>query len=133
MKLCFDAHKEQVDNSGVPYVFHCIHIAEQMHDEDTTIIALLHDIVEDTEYTIEDLRTAGFSEDVLEAVLLLTHDKAVPYMEYVERIKMNRMASVVKYADLTHNSDLTRLDIVDEKAFQRIEKYKQAIAILNDR
>ena len=60
MKLCFEAHKEQVDKCGMPYVFHPYHLAEQMTDEDTVVAALLHDVVEDTEYTLEDLKEIGF-------------------------------------------------------------------------
>ncbi len=130
MKLCFEAHKDQVDKSGMPYVFHPFHLAEQMPDEETTIVALLHDFVEDTEYSLDDLKNMGFSKEVLEAIALMTHDEAVPYMEYVEQIKKNRIAAIVKRADLMHNSDLSRLDTVDEKAIKRVEKYKQAIAIL---
>lgn len=133
MKLCFNAHKDQVDKSGMPYVFHPFHLAEQMSDEETTVVALLHDVVEDTNYTIEDLRKMGFSEAVLEAILLMTHDETVPYMEYVKKIKKNRIAAAVKHADLMHNSDLSRLDTVDEKIMKRVEKYKQAIAILDDK
>ena len=102
LKLCFEAHKEQVDKSGMPYVFHPFHLAEQMQDEDTTTVALLHDIVEDTDYTIDDLRSKGFSEKVIEAIELLTHDPVVPYMEYVAQIKKNPIAKAVKLADLKH-------------------------------
>lgn len=130
MKLCFEAHKNQVDKSGMPYVFHPFHLAEQMPDEETTIVALLHDVVEDTEYSLEDLREMGFPEQVLEAIALMTHDEDVPYMEYVMQIKKNRIATIVKRADLMHNSDLSRLDFVDDKALSRVEKYKQAITIL---
>lgn len=87
MKLCFYAHKDQVDKSGMPYVFHPFHLAEQMPDEETTVAALLHDVVEDTDYTIRDLRSLVFPDIVLYAISLMTHDKAVPYMEYVEKIK----------------------------------------------
>ena len=131
MRLSFNAHKEQVDKSDMPYVFHPFHLAEQMQDEDTTVVALLHDIVEDTNYTIDDLRKIGFSEKVLKAILLMTHDKNVPYMEYVEQIKQNPIAAAVKRADLMHNSDLSRLDVINEKALKRAEKYKQAIELLD--
>ena len=60
LKLCFEAHKEQIDKSGMPYVFHPFHLAEQMQDEETTIVALLHDVIEDTDYTLDDLRKMGF-------------------------------------------------------------------------
>ena len=132
MRLMFDAHREQVDKSGLPYVFHPFHLAEQMPDEDTTVAALLHDVVEDTDYTLEDLRTMGFSRAALDALALLTHDDDVPYMDYVAAIRENPVARAVKLADLRHNSDLTRLDAVDEKALQRVEKYKRAIALLTD-
>ncbi len=132
LKLCFEAHKEQVDKSGMPYVFHPFHLAEQMKDEETTIVALLHDVVEDTDYSLEDLRNMGFSENIITAISFMTHDDDIPYMEYVKAIKNNRIAATVKHADLMHNSDLSRLDVVDEKAIKRAEKYKEAIEILSD-
>lgn len=132
LKLCFEAHKDQVDKSGTPYVFHPFHLAEQMKDEPSTIVALLHDIVEDTAYTLEDLREMGFEDAILEALLLLTHEKDLPYMEYVARIKTNPISTAVKLADLRHNSDLSRLDSVDEAALRRKEKYMAAIRLLTD-
>ncbi len=132
LKLCFEAHKEQVDKSGMPYVFHPFHLAEQMNTEETTIVALLHDLVEDTTYTIKDLINMGFEKKVTDAIALMTHTDDVEYMDYVRIIKGNPIAKIVKLADLKHNSDLTRLDIVDEKAFQRKEKYQKAIELLND-
>ena len=132
MKLCFLAHKEQVDKTGIPYVFHPFHLAEQMEDEATTVVALLHDVVEDTPYTIDDLAAMGFGEDILGALQLLTHEEGVPYMEYVAAIKPNPIARAVKLADLRHNSDLTRLDTVDEKALERAEKYAKAIQLLTE-
>ena len=132
MKIAFEAHKEQVDKSGIPYIFHPFHLAEQMRTEETVCAALLHDVAEDTDVTLEDLRTQGFPERVIGALTLLTHDDAVPYMEYVAQIKENSIARAVKLADLRHNSNLTRLDHVDEKAKERVEKYKAAIALLED-
>lgn len=132
LKLCFEAHKEQVDKSGLPYVFHPFHLAEQMETEETTVVALLHDIVEDTAYTIEDLRDMGFSEAVTAAIALMTHADGVDYMAYVRRIKDNPIAKAVKLADLRHNSDLSRLDTVDEKALARREKYQTAIKLLEE-
>ena len=130
LRLCFDAHREQVDKTGLPYVFHPFHLAEQMKDEATTVCALLHDVVEDTDYTLEDLRAMGFPADVVDALALLTHDPAVPYMDYVKEIAKNPIARKVKMADLRHNSDLSRMDEVDEWALRRTEKYKKALAYL---
>ena len=132
MKLCFDAHKDQTDKSGLPYVFHPFYLAQQMQTEETTVLALLHDVVEDSAYTLEDLRNLGFGEKILEALTLLTHDEWTDYMDYVRAIRKNPLAKAVKLADLRHNSDLSRLDTVDEKALARVEKYARAIAILEE-
>ena len=120
LKLCFEAHKEQVDKSGMPYVFHPFHLAEQMNTEETTIVALLHDLVEDTDYTIEALVDMGFDKSITDAIALMTHADNVAYMDYVRAIKDNPIAKAVKLADLKHNSDLTRLDTIDEKALQKL-------------
>ena len=132
MRLCFQAHKNQLDKSGIPYVFHPIHLAEQMRDEETTLVALLHDVVEDSDYSLENLRAMGFGETVLEAIALMTHDEKVPYMDYVAKIKPNPIARAVKIADLKHNSDLSRLDAVDDKAMARVEKYARALRLLEE-
>ncbi len=130
LKLCFAAHRDQTDKSGLPYVFHPFHLAEQMPDELTTVVALLHDVVEDTPYTLEDLARLGFPQKVLSTLARLTHDPSVPYLDYVAALKKDPIARQVKLADLRHNSDLTRLDHVDEKARQRAEKYVAAIRLL---
>ena len=122
LKLCFEAHKDQIDKSGMPYVFHPFHLAEQMADENTTIVALLHDVIEDTEYTLDDLRKFGFAEDVLSAISLMTHSDDVPYMEYVMKIKTNPIAKAVKLADLKHNSDMSRLDRITQTDEERAKK-----------
>lgn len=132
MKLCFEAHKDQVDKCGMPYVFHPYHLAEQMTDEDTITAALLHDVVEDTDYTLEDLEKLGFPPQVIEAVALLTHEDDVPYLEYVAKLKHNPIAKAVKLADLAHNSDMTRLGPDDPRIPHFQEKYRKAKALLND-
>ena len=130
MQICFEAHREQRDKGGVPYVFHPIHLAEQMPDELTTAAALLHDVVEDSGWTFQDLEERGIPDPVLDALRLLTHREDVPYLEYVAALKENRIAAAVKLADLRHNSDLTRLDQVDERALARLEKYRAAMELL---
>ena len=132
LKLSFEAHKDQVDKSGIPYVYHPFHVAEQMKTEETVVAALLHDVVEDTNLTLDDIRAQGFPESVVEALALLTHDDAVPYLEYVAAVKKNPIARAVKLADLQHNSDLSRLDKIDEKAERRVEKYQKAIVLLKE-
>ena len=129
INICFQAHKEQKDKTGLPYVFHPFHLAEQMKDETTTVVALLHDVVEDTNITFNDLRKEGFPEEVITALKFLTHSSDIPYMEYVANIKNNKIAAEVKLADLRHNSDMSRLDTVTQKDIERQKKYLQAIEL----
>ena len=130
MKLAYQAHHGQVDKGGIPYIFHPYHLAEQMEDEYTTCVALLHDVVEDTEITLEDL-AAIFPKEVVEAVALMTHREGEPYLAYVARIKENSIARTVKLADLRHNTNETRLEDASEEtlAYYR-EKYKKAFEII---
>ena len=130
LKISFEAHKNQTDKSGMPYVYHPFHIAEQMDDENSVCVALLHDVVEDTDLTLADLIQAGFPEEVTDALALMTHDDLTPYMDYVERLSHNPIAAKVKLADLAHNSDLTRLDVVREKDRERVLKYHRAMKLL---
>ena len=83
LKISFKAHKDQVDKSGLPYVYHPFHLAEQMNDENSTCVALLHDVVEDTDISLDDLASDGFPAEVIEALTLMTHNDNVPYMDYV--------------------------------------------------
>lgn len=130
MEIAYKAHHGQVDKSGVPYIFHPIHLAEQMDTEEECIVALLHDVVEDTEMTFEQLEK-DFSETVIQALKLVTRDKNEDYMQYVEKIKINPIAKKVKLADLHHNSDKTRLEKMTLIDLKRNEKYEKAIEFLN--
>lgn len=129
-KVAFEAHRDQLDKTGLPYIHHPLHLAEQMSDEITTCVALLHDVVEDSDMTFEELEAMGFGSEIIDALRLMTHDDDVPYMDYVSEIKKNPVAAKVKKADLMHNSDITRLDVVTEKDLARVEKYKKALEIL---
>lgn len=131
MLIAFNAHYGQYDKSGVPYIYHPIHLAEQMETEPECIVALLHDVVEDTDITFEELEKE-FSTEVIEALKLLTHDKSVPYMDYVKNLKSNPISRKVKLADLRHNSDKTRLEKMTIKDWKRNEKYAKAIAFLSE-
>lgn len=131
MKIAYDAHHGQLDKGGLPYVFHPWHLAEQMDDEISTIAALLHDVVEDTDWTLEQLEAEGFPPESMEALGLLTHPEGQPYMEYVAGLRHNPVAVKVKLADLRHNSDFTRLSAVTAGQRARLEqKYAPAFALL---
>lgn len=132
MKIAYEAHQGQVDKSNMPYIFHPFHLAEQMDDEISCTAALLHDVVEDTSLTFEDLEKE-FPKSVVDVLKLLTHEDGVDYFEYVEKIKTNPIAKKVKLADLEHNMDETRLsgtDIPKEKIQRRREKYSKAKELL---
>lgn len=131
MNIAYNAHMGQFDKAGIPYIYHPIHVAEQMNDEVTCVAALLHDVVEDTDITFEDLEKE-FSKEVIDVLKLLTHDKNIDYMDYIRKIKTNETAVKVKIVDIKHNMDKGRLDEVDERALIREEKYKKALKILEN-
>lgn len=127
----FEAHKGQKDKAGVPYVFHPMHVASSVgEDRDYILTALLHDVLEDTDRTLEDIRNLGISKQVQEALVLLTHDPQIPYMEYIYSLKDNPICAAVKKADLRHNMDLGRLETIKEKDRKRLEKYREAYGVL---
>ena len=132
MNLAYEAHHGQLDKSGAPYIFHPIHLAEQMEDEFSCCAALLHDVVEDTDVTLDDLRK-DFPEEVVEAVRLLTHEEGVPDVEYLTAIKANPIALKVKLADNAHNADQSRCcngSVSEEKLARWQVKYARAKEIL---
>lgn len=130
-KIAYKAHEGQVDKAGVPYIFHPIHIAEQIDTENSCIVALLHDVVEDSDITIDYL-SKYFSEEVMAALKILTKNENDDYVEYIKRVKTNKLATKVKLKDLKHNSDLTRLDIVTDEDRERSTKYINAIRYLEN-
>ena len=132
MKIAYRAHHGQVDKGGIPYIFHPYHLAEQMTDEYTTCVALLHDVVEDTDVTLEELK-AIFPTEVTDAIALMTHQEGLDYLEYVAAIRENPIARAVKLADIAHNSDESRLEDRDGNAaaLKRWQnKYSRALEIL---
>ena len=131
LRYCFEVHAGQLDKSGIPYVNHPLHLAEQMETEDETVVALLHDVMEDCGKTPDDLRALGISEQAVAALELLTHERGTPYLDYVRALADNPLATKVKLADLRHNSDLTRLDSVDGCDIARLCKYREARAALD--
>jgi (p)ppGpp synthase/HD superfamily hydrolase len=132
LRIAYDAHEGQVDRTGLPYIFHPYHLATQMSDEASICAAFLHDVVEDTEVTFDELIERGIPAEIVEAVRLLTHDESVPYMDYVRNIRDsgNPVAIAVKLADLRHNSDPARMGDEGEKTVARREKYRAAMEML---
>ncbi len=129
MIIAYNAHQNQFDKANIPYIYHPIHIAEQMETELECIVALLHDVVEDTDITLNDLEKE-FPKEVIDLLKILTHDKKIDYIEYIKKVKTNPIATKIKIADLKHNSDITRLENITTTDLKRIEKYKKALEIL---
>jgi len=130
--FAYNAHHGQLDYNGIPYIFHPLHLAEQMDDEISCCTALLHDVVEDTPVTMEELEME-FPSEVISVLKLLTHGEGVPYFDYVRAIKSNPIAVKVKLADIAHNSDQTRCvgsGLTEEQLSYWKEKYARAKAIL---
>ena len=134
MRIAYQAHHGQMDYNGIPYIFHPVHLSEQMDDEFSCCVALLHDVVEDTAVTLEELK-AIFPREVTDAVALLTHDDGTDYFDYVRAIKENPIARKVKLADLAHNSDQTRCvgsDLSEARKAKWKAKYEKATKILTE-
>lgn len=135
MKLAYDAHQGQVDAAGMPYIFHPCSLAEQMDNERRTCIALLHDVVEDTDITIGQLKQE-FLPEIADAVAVLTHDRSEDYFTYVKGIFGNPDAMLVKFADLLHNRNEDRLigapDVSLSARAANRSKYGRALEMLDD-
>lgn len=124
--IAVQAHEGQRDKAGVPYILHPFRLMVQMSSEVAMIAAVLHDVVEDTDWTLARLRTEGFSEEVVRAVDALTRREGESYEEFVRRVGENPVARRVKLADLEDNMDVRRLSRLDEKDLERLKKYHQA-------
>jgi (p)ppGpp synthase/HD superfamily hydrolase len=124
------AHRGQKDKAGAPYLLHPLRMMLRMETEAAMMAAVLHDVVEDTEWTLERLREAGFSGEVLEAVDCLTHREGESYEEFVERVRTNPIARQVKIADLEDNMNVRRINQLGPRDLERLEKYHRAWRVL---
>jgi len=124
--IAAQAHQDQKDRYGKPYILHPIRLMMNVDSETEKIVAMLHDVVEDSNWTLENLRAEGFSAEVIIAVDCLTKREDEQYFDYIERIKTNPIAQKVKLADLEDNMDLRRIDNLTEKDLQRMERYHSA-------
>ncbi len=135
LRIAYEAHQGQTDKAGLPYIFHPFHLAEQMTDEISTCVALLHDVAEDTAVSLDDLART-FPPEVMEPLRKLTHLRGVPYADYIIGLRDDPVASKVKMADIRHNSDMSRFaegQTVSLKDRTKLtEKYKMALALLSE-
>ena len=131
LPIATEAHRGQFDKAGIDYIEHPIYVASQVDTEEEKAVALLHDVIEDSPVSAEELLQAGLPETVVTAVQVLTKEKEQDYQTYLETVKKNPLARVVKLADLKHNSNLSRLSSITEKDRERLKKYKKAIDFLS--
>lgn len=132
LQIALDAHKEQEDKGGQPYILHPLRVMHNVTSNNEKIVAILHDVIEDSSYTFSDLAEQGISKECIEALMVLTHNPNVPYMDYITNIAKNNIAIQVKLADLKDNSDLSRLLKITQKDKDRAKKYRIAIAYLDN-
>lgn len=132
ISIATSAHESQVDKGGKPYIQHPLRVMKQMMSDAARIVAVLHDVIEDSDYSFDDLVAAGFSEEIVCAIKVLTRATGESYNSYLQRIKTNPIALAVKLADLQDNMDLTRLPTITEKDIERQKKYYIAVTILKN-
>ncbi len=133
ISIALAAHKGQVDKGGCPYILHPLRVMLSVETLNAKIVAVLHDVVEDSDITIDELRLAGFNEAILDAVQLLTRENEVSYEDYIKNMKSNSLAVSVKKADLNDNMNVARLSGPNNSDSKRLEKYKRALQVLTDK
>lgn len=131
ISLASRVFENTLDKGGSPYILHCIEVMNNVGDDiELQQIAVLHDVIEDTDMTFNDLSVAGFSDRVIVALKLLTHDRSISYDDYIDNLSVNKDAVIVKMADLRHNSDIHRMKGLRKKDFERLAKYHRSYAFL---
>ena len=126
INIAVKSHEGQTDKAGAPYILHALRVMMRMETEHAKIAAVLHDVIEDTSVTIDDLRQAGFTTDVLSTLDHLTHRADEPYESYIERVSVHPMARRIKITDLEDNMDMKRVPQIAERDIVRWQKYHRA-------
>lgn len=126
IRLALDKHHGQTDKSGAPYILHPLRVMAGMQTEAERIIAVLHDVVEDSDVTLDDLRRMGYSAEIVAAIDHLSRREDETYEEFIQRIKPHPLAVRVKLGDLLDNMDIRRNAALDEKALERFQRYQKA-------
>jgi len=130
ISLAAEAHRDQKDKANAPYILHPLRVMLRMETETDRIIAVLHDVVEDTSVTLRDLQVAGYSTEIVVAIEYLTRAKGEEYEQFIERMKGNTLAVKIKIADLEDNLNFERIKEPNEDDLRRYEKYRRALAVL---
>lgn len=132
ISLAVEAHRGQRDKAGRPYILHPLRVMMRLETDEERTVAILHDVVEDTPWTLERLRERGYPAEVLAALDALTKREGETYEDFVERLRPNALARRVKLADLEDNMDVRRLAAVTPKDAERLARYRAAWARLRE-
>ncbi len=124
------AHEGQTDKSGKPYILHPLRLMLQFDDIEAQIVAVLHDTVEDSDVSLDDLKREGLSATIVEAIECLTKRDGEKYMDFIRRLSQNPLARKVKMADLKDNMNILRLKSIQDKDLDRLKKYHEALNFL---
>lgn len=130
LKIAITAHSGQVDKYGQPYIEHPLRVSQACKSEVERIIGILHDVVEDSDYTCDQLREEGFSEDIVVAIDCLSKRDGEDFFDYIDRVKTSPLAIKVKINDLKDNMNITRMDVITDKAVKKLKRYLKAYHIL---
>lgn len=134
ISIAAQAFEGKFDKGGQPYILHCLHVMNRVkrYGDQAMIAAVLHDLIEDTDWTAERLLEEGFDKQTVSLIVLLTHIDSEDYQDYIMRISNSKIAREIKMADLRHNSDIHRMKGLREKDFERLEKYHKAYSYLRE-
>lgn len=127
LNIAYSAHQGQIDKGGIPYIQHPIRVALNCLTDDEKIVALLHDVIEDTSVTVEELMNEGFNQNIIDAIISLTKRNGEDYMTFIRRVSSNELATLVKIQDLKDNMDLRRLN---GKSHWKMDVYQKALSFL---
>lgn len=130
LEIAINVHKDTLDKGGIPYILHPLRVMNNCKSLEAKTVALLHDTIEDSFVDKEYLEKNGFSSDIIEAVMLLTHKSDIPYFEYVRNLKDNALAREVKLRDLEDNMNIFRIPEVGDEDLKRLAKYRRAYEYL---
>lgn len=133
LQIIAQAHKNQTDKAGKPYVFHLLRVSEKGKTDVEKICGLLHDLIEDTDWTFEKLKNEGFSDEIIQVIECLTKKQGETYQNFIDRIAQNPTAIQVKLNDLQDNMDMTRLSEITPKDVERLNKYVKAYHYLKNK
>jgi (p)ppGpp synthase/HD superfamily hydrolase len=131
IEIAVSAHIGAIDKGGQPYILHPLAVMMNLKTDEEKIVGVLHDVVEDSDWTFEALKEEGFSENIIEALRSVTksdHDSS--YIDFIERAKTNAIGRKVKIADLKHNMDISRIPSISPLDLERLERYRKSLEIL---